>query len=158
VIKGLYAGASAMRTQMARMAILGNNLSNATTPGYKQDVDAVGAFPKLLLTRMNANGKPAGQVGGVGTGAGLRQEQLDLAQGQISQTGKELDVALAGRGFFAVQTPDGVRYTRDGSFQRSADGTLVSAQGYPVLGQGGPITLPAGAVTIDSHGAVSVAG
>jgi flagellar basal-body rod protein FlgF len=140
------------------MAILGNNLSNAGTPGYKQDVDAVGAFPKLMLARLNANGNSAGQVGPVGTGAGLREEKLDLAQGKLAETGKELDLALAGRGFFAVQTPDGVRYTRDGAFQRSPDGQLVTAKGYQVLGEGGPIALPEGPVSIAADGAVSVGG
>ncbi|RKH32918.1 flagellar hook-basal body complex protein, partial [Corallococcus llansteffanensis] len=67
----------------------------------------------------------------------------DLAPGPIETTGRSLDVAIDGQGFFAVQTPDGGEaYTRAGTFQLGPDGTIQTLSGQPVLGDGGPITLP----------------
>ncbi len=156
MIRGLYTGASGLRLQMTRLGILGNNLANASTPGYKQDVDAVASFPQLLLSRIRDTGQSIGLVGPVGTGAGLREETLDLRQGHLVDTAKPLDLALVGPGFFAVQTPEGVRYTRDGSFSRDSNGQLVTAQGYPVLGETGPITLPDGDPVVKPDGTIAV--
>jgi flagellar basal-body rod protein FlgF len=65
----------------------------------------------------------------------------DSSQGAIEQTGAPYDVAIAGKGFFAVQTPAGIRYTRDGHFSLDANGNLVTSQGYQVQGDGGAITI-----------------
>ncbi len=156
MIRGLYSGAAGLRTQATRMSIMGNNLSNSSTPGFKQDVASVGPFPRLLLSRLVDGGQVAARVGAVGTGAGLREVSLDLHQGMLAESGKDLDLALDGAGFFALQAPDGVRYTRAGSFSRDADGQLSSSHGYPVLGEGGPILLPNGPVRVQTDGTVYV--
>ena len=78
--------------------------------------------------------------------------------GSIERTSNPLDVAINGEGFFAVQMPDGqIGYTRDGHFQKTANGTLVNTSGYPVMGQGGAITIPDNAteVIIDENGVIS---
>ena len=80
---------------------------------------------------------------------------LDMSQGSFEKTGNELDVAVQGTGFFVVKTANGPVYTRDGSFQLSADRQLVTAAGDPVLGQGGPITLVPGPISISPDGTIS---
>src|SRR5262249_49485798 len=88
--------------------------------------------------------------------------RYDFRAGSIAGTGRDLDVALNGPGFFVVQTPGGARYTRNGHFERAADGTLVTEDGMSLLGGRGPITLGKGDLSIDPDGTVrtgaSVAG
>ena len=86
----------------------------------------------------------------------LEGTHLDLAPGSLLDTGNPLDVGIEGSGFFAIQTPQGTRYTRNGSFQIARTGELVTAAGNPVLGENGPIRVPAGAVSISSDGTLSV--
>ena len=88
----------------------------------------------------------------------LGSSRTDFSQGSLQQTGNQLDLALEGSGFFAVQSPTGVQYTRNGNFHLTRNGALVTAQGYPVLGDKGPITLPGGNVEISSAGVISVNG
>jgi flagellar basal-body rod protein FlgF len=76
----------------------------------------------------------------------------------MTTTGNELDVALDGRGFFAIDTPAGVRYTRSGSFTRRADGLLTTMQGEPVLGDNGEIRLGRGKVAIEGDGTIRSGG
>jgi flagellar basal-body rod protein FlgF len=83
---------------------------------------------------------------------------VDFRAGVMLPTGRDLDVALDGKGFFVIQTPAGPRYTRNGSFTRSSDGTLVTADAMPVMGQNGPIKVPGGPVVIKPDGTVSVGG
>lgn len=156
MIRGIFAGTSALRMQMTRMTMMANNLVNAGTPGYKQDLTSVGRFPQLMLSRVVDGGRSAGSIGTVGTGAGVRESIIDLNQGDLADSQHELDMAIIGPGFFVVETPDGPRYTRDGSFNRAPDGTLVSADGHPVLGEGGPIVLPLGEVSVYSDGSIEV--
>ena len=89
----------------------------------------------------------------------LGGDRLSMAQGALEPTGNALDLAIEGQGFFMVQTPNGPRYTRDGSFHRAQNGQLVTQAGEPVLSQAGqPIQIPPGEVTVGADGAVSVAG
>jgi flagellar basal-body rod protein FlgF/flagellar basal-body rod protein FlgG len=82
-----------------------------------------------------------------------------MEQGALEHTGNPLDLAIEGLGFFAIQTPNGIRYTRDGSFHRGPNGQLVTAAGEPVLSQAGQsIPVPPGEVSVGSDGALSVAG
>ena len=85
--------------------------------------------------------------------------RLDLGQGALTPTGNPLDLAIEGDGFFAIQTQQGVRYTRDGQFHRAQDGTLTTQAGEPVLdARRQPVRVPAGPITVGSDGAVSVNG
>jgi flagellar basal-body rod protein FlgF/flagellar basal-body rod protein FlgG len=89
----------------------------------------------------------------------LGGDQLDLGQGALQKTGNATDAAIQGQGFFAVKTTQGERYTRDGSFQRTKNGTLVDSAGDPVLDVAHkPITMPNGTMAIGTDGAVSVDG
>lgn len=140
----LYPLAAAAGYGEARMAILANNLANVNTPGYKADqvsfsvvLDEATGLPDITASQFT-----------------------EMTAGPLEQTAGRLDVAIQGDGFFVVDTPDGRRFTRDGGFQLSGDGTLVTAEGHPVLGSGGPVVVDteAGPVSIDARGKVWVDG
>jgi flagellar basal-body rod protein FlgG len=156
MLRGLYTAASGMMAQMTRQGIVANNLANATTPGYKQDIATQGFFQRLFLSRLDPAG--ASPLGALGSSAGAVSAHADFAQGALSDTGGELDLALTGDGFFAVQTPDGLQVTRNGAFGRDAEGRLTTTDGALVLGVDGPLTLPPGRVRVEGDGAISVDG
>jgi flagellar basal-body rod protein FlgF len=141
--RGLYIAASGMLAEMARQDQLANDLANASTPGYKADRVAQRAFGDLLLSD-TADG---GTVGPLGSGAAIDKQQTDLRQQALRDTGQPLDLAIQGDGWFGIRTPDGVRYTRNGSFAADAKGNLVDQQGNQVLGEGNqPVKVTDGAV------------
>lgn len=138
---GLDIAASGMVAEQVRQDQLANNLANASTPGYKPDSTPQHSFGAVLMA--NTQGGPS--VGSVDEGVALGPAVTDMASGTIQETGEPLDFAIGGSGFFAVQTPQGVRYTRDGQFQSSASGALTDTNGNPVLNQAGAqIKVPAG--------------
>lgn len=159
MLRGIYTAATGMMVQTAREEAIANNLANADTTGYKRVEAVARTLAQLPLRRMGdglaANG-PA--VGVLGAGAALAATTSLLTQGGLRATGNPLDLALAGAGFFAVETPAGVRYTRDGAFMVDRDGYLVNAAGYRVLGQAGAIRLGDGRVEVDDKGQVMVDG
>jgi flagellar basal-body rod protein FlgF len=130
---GLFIAASGMVAEQTRQDQLSNDLANASTPGYKPDEAPQHSFGDLLL----ANTEGGAAVGAVDQGVALGRTFTDMTPATIHETGEPLDFAIQGAGFFAVQTPQGVRYTRDGQFTASAAGILTDAQGNPVLGPGG---------------------
>jgi flagellar basal-body rod protein FlgG len=141
------------------MAVISNNLANINTTGFKRDR---ANFEDLLYqTQRQPGGATSEQTmlpSGMSTGTGVRVATTakSFVQGNLSQTGNALDVAINGRGFFEVLMPDGSSaYTRDGAFQVNADNELVTNEGYPV--QPG-LQIPEGAqsITIGSDGTVSV--
>jgi flagellar basal-body rod protein FlgG len=135
---GLYIAAQGMLVEQVRQDQLANDLANASTPGYKSDRTTQQDFGSLLLTQ-TATGQ---QVGSIATGLQVGSIVTDLSPAGLRQTGQPLDFAVAGSGFFAVRTAQGVRYTRDGQFTASAQGLLVDAQGNDVLSQtGSPIQV-----------------
>jgi flagellar basal-body rod protein FlgG len=137
---GLYIAAQGMLVEQVRQDQLANDLANASTPGYKSDRTTQQDFGSLLLTQ-TATGQ---QVGSIATGLQVGSIVTDLSPAGLRQTGQPLDFAVAGSGFFAVRTAQGVRYTRDGQFTASAQGLLVDAQGNDVLSQtGSPIQVSA---------------
>lgn len=153
---GLYIAASGMLAQQVREDQLANDLSNASTPGYKTDASVQSDFGSMLLAN-TATGQPIGQVN---TGVQLGTPVTDLTPQSLHSTGQPLDFGIAGAGFFAVRTPQGVRYTRDGQFAANAQGLLVDGQGNDVLSQNGaPIQVSAqGTVPASSVGVFNVSG
>jgi flagellar basal-body rod protein FlgG len=130
---GLGIAASGMVAQQVRQDQLANDLANASTPGYKPDDTPQHSFGSVLM----ANTEGGAAIGSVDEGVALGQTYTDMTPGAIQETGEPLDFAISGSGFFAVQTAQGVRYTRDGQFETSAGGVLTDANGNPVLGQRG---------------------
>lgn len=146
MIRGVYIGASGMLAETQRQDVIANNLANATTTGFRRSVTGSAPFAEALLRNMNAPGAPA--VGALTRGAQLEGTTMLEAQGPLRSTGNPLDLALAGDAYFALDTPEGRRYTRDGAFSVAADGRLVNAAGEQVAGVGGAIRL-AGASPAD---------
>ena len=138
MIRGWYTAVSGMRAQQWRLDAVGNNLANVNTDGYKREQAAFKAFPELLLRRMKDDGvylHPFGSadaapiIGRLGTGVELNELYVDFEQGALKETESDFDVALDGKGFFAVSTPWGERYTRNGSFQLGKEGFLETKEG-----------------------------
>jgi flagellar basal-body rod protein FlgG len=163
MVRGLYIGASGMLAQMGRIDVLSNNLANVDTPSYKRDTTVMKAFPEMLIHRVNDDGVrrlPIGSydlmpiVGKIGTGVEMNEVYTRFTQGAFKQTGNDFDVALEGEGFLAVQTPDGERYTRNGSFLIDQDGYLVTKDGFEVLGENGPIRIKKNNFMLDEQGNV----
>jgi flagellar basal-body rod protein FlgG len=136
---GLYIAASGMLAGQVRQNQLTNDLSNASTPGYKVDNATQQSFGSLLLSN-TATGQP---IGNLQTGVRVDSIVTDLTPAPLHETGQPLDFGIAGAGFFAVQSPQGIRYTRDGQFSSSAQGVLVDSQGNQVLSQNGA-AIPVG--------------
>lgn len=154
MIRTIYQAAAGMMAQFARQLTLSTNLANIDTPGYKQDESTIRDFQQLFLLRLGHG--QASPVGTLSTAVRWDQPRIDTAQGALVETGRSLDLAIAGTAFFAIQTPDGVEYTRDGRFQLDAQRRLVTADGYPVLGEQGPLVLPPGDVWVEPDGTVLV--
>ncbi len=128
-----------------QMDVVANNIANASTPGFKAEM--------MLMSEVELPAERGVDLSYVQDFATAR----DFSPGSVRATGNPLDLAVQGDGFFAVQTPDGVRYTRVGRFQLDANGTLVTSQGYPVLAGGGPVTLDPddGPVYVAEDGSIS---
>lgn len=133
-----------MAAHQARLDVLANNLANADTAGFKADLVTIDpSVPPL--DDLSAPPSPTSIVAPGRSG-------LDLSPGILKQTENSLDLAIVGAGLFAVQTPQGERYTRAGAFTRDAGGYLTTAEGFQVLGSGGPIQVPAGGLVVDGNG------
>lgn len=127
----LYTAMSGAKQTMARQDTLANNLANATTTGFRADMIASRAVPM----QTEAAGT---RVFAVETTTGS-----DFSPGSLTRTDNPLDLAIQGRGWFAVQAPDGGEaYTRNGALSITAEGMLVTAAGAPVLSDGGPLMIP----------------
>lgn len=134
-----------MQHDMAKVDRVGLNLANAQTVGYKREVIAAAPFAQRLA-------QAAEQAGAAATPA--PSTHIDQRAGTLKATGQSLDLALAGPGWFEVQTGDGPAYTRQGDFRLDAQGRLVTQQGQPVMGLSGEIQLPHGYPVIDAQGRV----
>jgi flagellar basal-body rod protein FlgG len=128
--RGLYIAAAGMVAEMVRQDQIANDLANAATPGYKSDRSKQQQFQDVLLQN-TASGETVGKLG---RGPLITKEVTDLTPEALKSTDEPLDLGIAGPGYFAIQTPSGVKYTRDGSFKAAADGTLTDQLGNTVLG------------------------
>lgn len=147
-----------LANQTAEDAI-SQNLANASTTGYKQDIPQFQSFADTLMHRVGDGG---GTVGSIGRGASLQALATDFESGAMEKTGNPLDVALTGDACLSVQTGQGVRLSRDGALTRSPQGLLSQVSGGGiVLGQNGkPIRIPEDAegITISPNGQLAVDG
>lgn len=133
MISGIYKLIDGSLVHKLRFETISNNLANQNTTGFKKDIIS---FNQTLSMNYFS--------------------ETDFAPGPVRYTGNDLDVALEGRGFFKIQTPQGIRYTRDGAFSLNAEGLLVTRTGDAVLGQNGPINISGGKVIIQNDGQVLV--
>jgi flagellar basal-body rod protein FlgG len=149
MVSGIQALVPSMQAQSLRQEVLANNLANISTAGFKRD-DLILAPPGTDAGALAGNG--------VNVSPALRQpvaQFTDFSPGPVRETGRALDAALTGPGFFVVDTPAGQRYTRNGGFTRSVEGYLATADGARVLGTKGPIVIrSAVGVTVGPEGDV----
>ncbi len=141
---GMYTSGAAMVARQVWQNAVSENLANTSTPGFK----ATRVFSEELTDIQSAESI-----------RDVEKKQhifTDFAQGLVEPTGRDLDVAIEGPGFFAVDTPEGERYTRNGNFSLDPAGTLVDSSGAPVLSESGPMTLTGNRVAIDASGEVFV--
>jgi len=142
----IYTAATGTKHILEKQATTSNNLANVSTTGFRAQLDVFRSAPVQgpgLPTRAFVVDSTAGN---------------DFSAGALQVTGRDLDVAIKGDGFIAVQMPDGSEaYTRNGSLQMSPNGVLQTANGQTVAGEGGPITIPPDAtITVGGDGSVSV--
>ena len=134
MISGLYTSEAAMQPMMARMEVIANNLANINSTGFKRDR----VFIRMLTDSTTALAEGAGgELAGVET-----TKVIDFAEGSLHQTGNPFDLAIQGSGFFVLDTPLGVRYTRNGNFKLNTEGVLVTGDGYPVMASTGRVQIP----------------
>ena len=154
----LHVARTGLEAQDARMRVIANNLANIGTTGFKRDRAnfATLAYQDARVAGQQSSSETAYATGlNLGTGVSVQSTTQITTQGTLSTTGNPLDLALDGEGYFQVQMPGGrLAYTRAGNFSRSAEGQLVTAQGFPVQPA---ISIPegAGAVTVAPDGTVS---
>ena len=126
--------ASGMRARMESLDMLANNLANATTVGYKSDREFYSVYSSAEAAAGSLQVPEGADVAPV-----VESHWTDLSQGVLRTTGNSLDLAIDGSGFFTVKGPTSNLFTRNGNFRLSADGTLVTSDGYPVLTTNGGI-------------------
>ena len=150
---GFYAACTGLLAKTDALELAANNMANLSTTGYKAQTEFYRSLTASLndrrLSPLNEAVNDYGVLGGAA---------LDLRKGEFEKTGNDLDLALQGSGFFAVKTPAGIRYTRNGSFHTDSSGRLLTSTGDPVMGDEGPIELPGGTVSISSDGTISQQG
>lgn len=160
MIRSLWIARTGLDAQQLNMDVVANNLANVSTNGFKR---SRAVFEDLLYQTMRQPGAQSSQQtqipSGLQIGTGVKPVSTERihTQGNLQQTGNDLDVAINGQGFFQILMPDGsTAYTRDGSFQKDSQGQVVTASGYPLQPA---MTIPSNAqsVTIARDGTVSVA-
>ena len=148
----LLVGLSRQVALARELDVVANNIANLNTAGFKSDGAVFEEYVSPTARSENFMGadRPVSFVHD-------RATWIDLSQGPLERTGNSLDVAINGRGFLAVQTPRGERYTRNGALQINNNGELVTSEGYQVLGESGPITFQPKDrnITISEDGTVS---
>lgn len=139
----IYMAAAAALAYEKRLEVIANNLANVNTAGFKRDDVAFQAY-RSTAEGVAAGVQPAYPDGQAGASFWVSYaSRTDFSPGPLHQTGNPLDLALNGGGFFSAESPDGTVYTRRGNFALSADGVLVTQEGWPVQGTGGEILLEA---------------
>ncbi len=162
MIRGIFTSAAGMTVMQEKLDIISNNLANVNLTGYKKDMAVLKAFPDMQVRRQDDDGLvvfPLGSydkmpfVGRLGTGVELNESYTVYEQGNLVDTENQFDFALDGKGFIAVETEKGERYTRNGSLTLDKEGYLVTKDGFKVLTEeGGYIQIKKNNFVIDKNG------
>jgi flagellar basal-body rod protein FlgF len=135
-IEGIRSSSAFLRPFMTKMEVVSNNLANINSVGFKRGrlfIEILSNIQPVAPDDQNGEFFPDVKL----------TEKADFSQGTLEQTNNPFDLAIDGPGFFEVQTPEGIRYTRAGNFTLTSDGEIVTRSGYPVIGDnGGSIMLP----------------
>jgi flagellar basal body rod protein FlgG len=150
MITGLYSASTALQALQRNQEVIAHNLAHVGVPGYRG----------LTMTFGSLESASEQDSSGIGAGSTLGQESTDFTQGPIVHTGRKLDVAIDGDGFFVLQGQNEQLFTRNGVFFLADDGTFINSEGMPVLGTNGPLRAPAGSsesqIDIARDGTVTV--
>ncbi len=159
MLRALYSAAAGMQSQQMNLDVISNNLANVNTTGFKKSKIE---FQELLYETARAAGAELGGGNQVPVGLQVGHGSQPVAtsriftNGDLTQTGERLDVAIHGDGLFEVQLPDGTRaYTRDGGFKTSNDGRIVTSDGLPLQGGFQPVPPGTTNITISDDGQVN---
>ena len=165
MIRSLNTAEKAMQMEQVRIDALANNLANVDSTGFRQILTRVVErnapevpVPDAERTVAAAAADGGRTVGGTTVPDTLVLHALDSRPGPVGATGRDTDVAIMGRGFFAIQTEAGERYTRGGSFRLDSERRLTTPEGSLVLGSSGPVTLDGREFSIEPDGSVTVDG
>jgi flagellar basal-body rod protein FlgF len=140
----MYKALSGAIAQIRKLEVASQDLANINTSGYKGQRLA---FNEVLAARLPAGTRSGGFVA-------VGDQRTNFLQGELQGTGNPFHLAIDGEGYFVVETLRGERYTRNGGFTLSADGTLITPQGEPLMGEGGPIQMTGGKMEIGVDGTV----
>ena len=138
---GIYVAASGALAYEKRLQIISNNLANANTLGYKMDHGQFQSIDPADLPASFVPSSPELMTSQAQSFWFQFNSYTDFTHGSLKNTGNDFDLSLIGDGFFCIQKPDGVHYTRKGDFTLNNDGLLVTRNGHPVIGDGGEITV-----------------
>jgi len=170
VIRGLHTSAGGMVTQQNSLDVIANNIANVTTTGFKGSTPVVQSFPEIMFQNLHQFPGDAVHnqynVGNVNMGSVVSNVHINFANGALQQTGGELDLAIAGNGFFVVEATGRTgatqeMFTRSGHLTLTAeDRTLVTMNGNPILDtSGNRITIPDdGLIDINRQGGIYING
>ena len=169
MIRGLYTSALGMAVQMKRLDVVGNNIANADTPGFKRDIVITQAFSDVMMQRVRdfemRGINTTNTLGATSLGLIVNNMHRDFSAGNLTASGSPLDLALNGNGFFQIEHTNAEgetaqMFSRGGSFTLTNEGVLVTLSGQPVLNVGGSqITIPPGnLIEITFDGAIIVDG
>ncbi|MCM8773844.1 MAG: flagellar hook-basal body protein [Candidatus Omnitrophica bacterium] len=160
MLRGIYISSSGMSSQMIRQDVIANNMANVDTPGFKKDNLLISSFPRFLVNRLDDEQDRGTNpyIGSFSLGSIPIGTVTDFSTGGIISTHRPLDLAIEGRGFFVLETPQGIRYTRAGSFLLSSEGKIVTFQGYALMGENGPLEVNGEEFYFNSQGELIVGG
>lgn len=156
MINGLYSATSGMYVQQMRLDVISSNIANANVPGFKGERLMFRSFPDVLRVETQRAAESPRALGPLGGGAELDEIATMHDSGPMVFTQQETDLAIFGEGFFHLQTPDGERLTRNGSFVRDLEGFLRNVDGHLLLGENGPIQIVEADFEVSADGNVYV--
>lgn len=154
MFKGFYNLTSGMLSQGRRLDVVANNMTNVSTNGYKAERYADSTFQDHIMSRVgNSDKSNPNELGGSSYILAPSKLYTDYTQGYLEPTGMPLNFALAGDGFFSIQTPEGVAYTRSGNFSLDQEGYLcLPPEGRVLNASGTPIKLGTEQINADASG------
>lgn len=155
MVRGLYTGYTGMANEQKRLDIISNNIANSATVGYKKEGVTNQSFDDVLTLKIR-DASVAYQdrvIGDMSLGVKVGEVYTDYGQGSLRETGNTYDLAVEGKGFFAVNVIDKdgnetTKYTRDGSFKRTADGYIVDTNGNHLKSENGNLQIPVDATDV----------
>ena len=149
---GIYTAYSGMQAQADALDVLANNLANVNTTGFKEE--------KAFFTLLQQSAGESDEQNALGAAINKPVTVHSAFSGEtgfIKTTERDLDIAIEGEGFLVVQTPQGIRYTRNGNLHKNSKGVLITSEGHPVLGaEKKPITLGPGKIVISERGDIQI--